>query len=778
MIYLNPPYFLIDGVSIFPDHADPLQFYFLPMAPRLTLVPDPTTGAQDPSIQLIEYEGAAGTGGFINFDVNIGLDQDKLDDVTQKLQQAAHLDGTPILSPVTFVDGSVKLLILGAETPAPGGTAGVGTGASGASSSTAGAGSGSAGTPASPRFVIKMQGATKPALFGDNQATFSVQLDQYGATVLEAALKGAMAPIAVIYSLDFVALRPAFNVHLQVDWTRVQTHMDDSFHTGFLFFSSDIEKVVDKLIEDQVIVLQIDTFVTDAEGGKSLSDDRDRAVSEVYEMIKNTFFESSLPPPQPGQPDDWSKAEGAAQAVSAMALTGGAAALGCFSRKSVDMTRTDQKTLNVDISERTSVQRTIYPQGHLNGLLSTLEQGQSLDRYILKVDLDNPWFTRRTIKVVSYADFVADQVASIDVTLTYNGLVKTVTLTAAAPSASVDWSSVLQNGQMVRPVTYTYTVNFAGVDTTQRPGQLTSTELTEIGDALTIQPRSSLYAATVVPIRADSLPFDRYPSVVVDVRYNDATNNVRDQSSWVLDAKTPGATWQLFLIDPANRAFDYQLTFTLASGGTSVTPWVTTDSGKIDIGDPFPAKSQLIVMPGVNWVTTDQVLVHLAYPGKDNPVVQQNFIFNSGAAASQTFVADRQDPTQTAVYYEARIISKNGQVYSVPGSVTTDSFLIIQPGMKGHQILRVQPQAVDFASIQVTEIDVQVRYQDPANGFDESAAFKLAGQRDVQQFPYDYLDPTIPPQYRCDVQLDNGQTRSFDWQPAGGSTVTIDLSNL
>ena len=38
-----------------------------------------------------------------------------------------------------------------------------------------------------------------------------------------------------------------------------------------------------------------------------------------------------------------------------------------FSKKEVDLTRIDNKTLNVDISERTSVQRTIYPQGHLSG---------------------------------------------------------------------------------------------------------------------------------------------------------------------------------------------------------------------------------------------------------------------------------------------------------------------------------------------------------------------------------------------------------------------------
>jgi hypothetical protein len=122
MLYLNPPYFIIDGVSIFPDHADPLQFYYLPMAPQLTMAAD-STGKTTPRIQLIEYEGAAGTGGFINFDVNIGIDPDKLQDVGQQLQQQAQLSGTPRLSPVTFVDGEVKLVILGAadrrERPRP-----------------------------------------------------------------------------------------------------------------------------------------------------------------------------------------------------------------------------------------------------------------------------------------------------------------------------------------------------------------------------------------------------------------------------------------------------------------------------------------------------------------------------------------------------------------------------------------------------------------------------------------------------------------------------------
>jgi len=54
MLYLNPPYFVINGVSVFPDDSDPLQFYYLPMMPHLTMGPG-SNGSVLPLIQLIEY---------------------------------------------------------------------------------------------------------------------------------------------------------------------------------------------------------------------------------------------------------------------------------------------------------------------------------------------------------------------------------------------------------------------------------------------------------------------------------------------------------------------------------------------------------------------------------------------------------------------------------------------------------------------------------------------------------------------------------------------------
>jgi len=554
--------------------------------------------------------------------------------------------------------------------------------------------------------------------------------------------------------------------------------MDDSFHAGFLFFSSDIEKVVDKLIEDQVISLTVDTFVTDNDGGKDIAGDRDKAVAEVYEMIKNTFFQSSLAPPDPSKPSTLDQANAVAQSVSALAMTGGAAGMACFSYKHVDLSRTDNKVLDVNISERTAVQRTIYPQAHLAGLLGTLEQGVSLDRFIQRVDLDNPWFQRRTLKVTSFADFDADGIGSIDVNMAYNGGIKSVSLTKAAPTASVDWSSTLSGGKMVRPVTYTFTVNFTGVDTAQRPAQMTSDQMTETGDVLSIQPRATLYSSSIVPIRADSFRWDRYSLVEVAYRYDDDANNIHIRNSILLNSQTPEFYWPLFIRDPSKRTFSYQLTYTQVSGEVVTGAWQSTDAGKIDVVDPFPSKSTLLIVPAVDWTKTDQVLVTVSYPDADNPTTRQNYIFNKNNAGAQTFTADRQDPTQVSISYEARIIALNGTIWSIPPSVTTDAFLTIQSGMKGHQVLTIKPEQVDFASVHVTEADVHVRYVDAANKVDIEKSFKFVRMSDVQHFSYDYLDASVSAEYRADIQLDNGQTKSIDWTPATGDTITLGLSQL
>jgi len=98
---------------MFSDHENPLLFYYLPLAPKLTQVIDPNTHQKIPQFQLIKYRGQAGTGGFLNFDVNIGVEPNQLEDIADELKQMMHLKDKPVLSPAPLIDGTVKMMLFG-----------------------------------------------------------------------------------------------------------------------------------------------------------------------------------------------------------------------------------------------------------------------------------------------------------------------------------------------------------------------------------------------------------------------------------------------------------------------------------------------------------------------------------------------------------------------------------------------------------------------------------------------------------------------------------------
>ena len=160
MLYLNPPYYVIDGVSLLPDHDDPLQCYFMPMEPHLSTIEDSSTGKSIPKIQVIKFSGRSSStgdlvsGGFLDFDCNLGIESDRLTEIAEQLRGEAGLSEMPRLAPMPLIGGSVRMMLFGKETPEEE--------------------SGLPGRPRSsdeelpgPEFVLKISHYAKPSLYGD-----------------------------------------------------------------------------------------------------------------------------------------------------------------------------------------------------------------------------------------------------------------------------------------------------------------------------------------------------------------------------------------------------------------------------------------------------------------------------------------------------------------------------------------------------------------------------------------------------------------------------------
>ncbi|KAM3102046.1 hypothetical protein ACKFKF_05800 [Phormidesmis sp. 146-12] len=748
MLYLNPPFHIIEGVSLFSDHADPLQYYYLPMMPKLTTIADSVTGQKIPQIQLIKYRGKAGNGGFLNFDVNIGVEEATLEKIRGKLRQMAGLNQAPRLAPVPLVDGTVRLLLFGKQT-----------------------GDTAAPNSTTPQFVLKIDQAAKPSLYGDNQAAFSVALDQYGVTVMEKALQGEMSPIGIVYSLDYLALRPAYSVRLKVDWDRVQKHLDEHFGIDAIFVSVDIDKAVDELVEKRAIVLEADTFIPEGEDESAVLGRRDQAVNEVREMILDAFFKPSIDPVKEEE-DGWDKAANFADRVSRLGVQGG------FSYKKTDYTRIDRKSLDVNISERTTVKRSIYPQGHLSGLSRVItQQGLDLSRFVLSVDLDDPWFERRKLAVISRANFEEDSISSINVRLDYGNTPTNVLLESSNAKTQVEWASIVTDNTMRRDIEAQYTVTFKGIDGSERPISVKSVPEVFDGDNFEINPRE-FYSILHVPIVALSFPWDRYPQVEVQLKYTDEQNGIRMDDTLLLDQAHSDQTWKMFVRDLRQTKFQYKLIYRAADNRDVVTIFNDNDDERITIRDPRPNKRSLTVVSNLDWNLVERAFVDLIYDDSKNDVyAEQSFEFSKDDSASKSLKVDLVNPDYRKVAYQVTLLFKGGRMLEVPPSVTNDRRIILRSDMRGHRIVTVQPKKVDFASKRLYEMQVELRYEDEDAGLSFSDLFSFQSINDASTFEFDYADNQKSTyEYRITYRHLNGLSRSTDWTSASSDTLMLPVA--
>ena len=748
MLYLNPPYYIINGVSVFGDHEDPLQFYYLPLGPKLVEIDDPAIGRKVPQIQLVRYRGTAGTGGFLSFDVDLGIDEDTLDEVRSKVKREKGLSQEPRLAPVPLVDGTIKLMLLGKQ-------------------------SGDSGAP----FVVKIDHHAKPALYGNNQAAFSVALDAAGVTTIEKALQGELTPIGVIYSLEYQALRPAYSVRLHIDWDRVQKHLDESFGAESIAFSSTINTVVDELIENQAIVFEADTFVPEGEDEKAVITRRDQALDEVREMITDTFFKPSIEPERKEE-DGWDKAFKQAERASLLAASGGWNGLARFSYKKVDLTRIDRKTLDVGFSERTTVRRSIYPQRHLSGLFRVLRDGGfELSRFVVDANLDDPWFQRRKVQVISRANFEEDGLASINVHLGYDSTPQNVLLESSAARSEVSWASVIENGAMRRALAASYRVTFKGVDGSERPVTLESPPLAFDGDSLEINPRE-LYSIIPVSIMALSgFPWDRYSHVEVRTRYADPDHGIDIKDTFLLDREHAQQTWKLFARGP-RRPFQYQLIYRAADFRDIEMPWVETKEERISVRDPFPNKRTLQVFPNLDWTKVEQALVVVTYDDPSNGIFKDDLlVFGGTNTAAKTFSVGLADNRERRVAYEVTFLFKDGSLTRIPRSLTTSPLIVVNEKIRGHNIIVLRPAPGSFAERKLLKMEVEIAYRDSGAGLSYEGAFTFQSENDrAETFEYDYVDPERSGyEYRITYVYTNGVFRTTDLLESGADELILPL---
>jgi hypothetical protein len=271
MLLLGNKTITVEGVTVFADHADPNQFWYLPTPVKLVQRP----GDHQSTFTCIKYKPAAVAagakgGGFLLFEVNLRLDSQMEQRILAKLTAIAPQQ--PKLSAVPFDSGNVECLALNLQ-----------------------GGGGITATPAAPgtfNAVEKILGATIPSLDATNTATFGLTLSQEGTIILEKAFEQATTPIGVLYNLKYTGMRPALDVKITADLKRVYNQFSASLSGQYYFFKLGIEAALESLVQDGAIKIEVVQYSDAAD-----KEDKAKWALEFFrDSLLRDWFEPTLTP--------------------------------------------------------------------------------------------------------------------------------------------------------------------------------------------------------------------------------------------------------------------------------------------------------------------------------------------------------------------------------------------------------------------------------------------------------------------------------------------------
>jgi hypothetical protein len=273
MLLFSSDTFTVDGITVFPDHADKNQFWYLPGP--VTLEKQDGTGEPEFLLTMFAPDVAASGvqgSGFLTVTLCLNVsDMTKSKIMGQIRSQFSDADD-PRLAPVPFDEGTVQIMAL--DLQGGGGTNAVAT------------------PPGTFHAVENVLGAVTPELFGNNDALFGLKLSEEGATILETAFEDGLAPAGAIYNLKFTGVLPSLDVKITADLKRAYQSFSVGLEAKAYWVSAGIEATFEQLRQDGAIKVEVVNLSTST----SVADKEQWALNLFKDQIMSQWFQPSLTP--------------------------------------------------------------------------------------------------------------------------------------------------------------------------------------------------------------------------------------------------------------------------------------------------------------------------------------------------------------------------------------------------------------------------------------------------------------------------------------------------
>jgi hypothetical protein len=769
VISLEPPFLVLDGYPVLPDHAEPLLWHVMPSRPALVLRDG------HPGLDLTLYaDNAAGSaavsGGILGLAVDLAIPQDVLDSLPGRIQAARRLTGTPRVVPVAFESGTVELAVLGRTSAPP--TAG-------------------SAAPGGP-FEVTFVAGGRPTLAGTNEADFQLILDERAAEAIAACLDEGAEPVLVTYVMSYAGLRPAYDITLAVDWTKIYHFLQSRMTANAWFVAADVQASVKSALEESGVTVTTDVLGT-AAGDRSAAE---RTQAQLLDWVMDRMFEPMVPPT--------STADTISQVVDDTVWSLARAVIPGASYRLRTLDETQVRRMDIRATERVAELREVRPQGFIDALLRSLRTRPDgtpnpdwpaiRDGMLHRVELSG--FPRLEVAVSLVDRFASDGLRSVDVELARAPLgggepapAEVTALAFAAGAAPQSWvvnllDEAARDAVWKRPYLYRVVARF-DPSSALRPGaEVASPWAQRRATDLLVDPREA-YAVTDVSVTVAPLfSFDLFPAVTVELHPGPHTDGQPGTARVQLDAATPLQHW-VFSSLPGDLSYSYRPTFhrPVEAGGPVVGAWAGAVEPFLSLPDPMPEKLTVAFFVDLPWPQISLALLALRYADPANGIrYAEETVTLDATTTHLTRTYSIASGGSRALEYRLTIQRSDGGLVDGSWREATDDRVIVDRRLVDDRQVRIKVLGTlaERHLVRAT-LRVEAREADGTTVRAHTDVVVTPGAEGASVAPFSYLlgDPPLSEVWWQLSTVDaNGFPAAAPWGHGGSDLLVVDLRSL
>lgn len=654
----------INSVSVYGDDTKDFMFYLLPQGPRFR-----TDENGRPIFKYLKYrelrqEGGDFFGGLITFDACLAVPDLILAQVKDALQQQVNALYVPRgaqapqvqVGPPVWTQGTVTLSIEGANN----------------------------------QLVQKVTGAGVPSLYGDNVASFWVELTKEGATIFEQAMQGQGGFVAAFYKMKAWAKLPPISG--SADWKADKFYsFSQTIDTDDNFWSEDSyeENISEWSISHDISVVNLVMVAI-----PGMAPDKQQALEDELRANLNKQLQAGvernlLKEIQKTNPDTKSLRDD--DDIEDIKRT---------------VSNTEIASVHIEFSETHTIEWPFNPQGTLPNITTMTGPDGPIKwaDYAIEVDLNDPFFRTLEVRLQVNADFDNLPIANVTAKLSYPlGDMKVESFTFIDSDTVARFRTFIVADH--RKFKYTYTVNYKGHGEpfVSKEVETDETQLTINVDDLGIW---------VVDVAPGDLNFAQVKQAQVTVRLEDAATPIERQFTMTEAAhefKIREVTMR-----PRRAPFKFMVKYFMADGKEFSSGWQDHDSPQLYINDPFVAM-QTISLRAVGDLTNkiSSIAVDLTYKDDANAYVQKKTMALSAASPFFDWTFPVLNETAGKVVYSVTINRTDGTSEDFPETVADRPTIRVGDIVQSRLEVLVVPDLLDFTQIKL--VQVSLSYADEAN---------------------------------------------------------------